>query len=95
MGLLDQLKNTGSPFSVGNGTTPSVNPGATKQSKLHADGGQPSYSLDGSNVVEVNKANNEYNDGTINFLPQPSQLDLNGRKPVVAGKLPYLDNLPK
>jgi len=86
-------------YSDGNtgvyGATPPTNPGATKQSLLHADGGQPSYSLDGSNVVPVNKAYNEYNDGTVNFLPQPSQLDLNGRKPVVAGKLPYLDNLPK
>jgi len=89
------LTTQGSTLTAYNGTTPPVNPLATQQSKLHADGGQPSYSLDGSNVVEVNKANNEYNDGTINFLPQPSQLDLNGRKPVVAGKLPYLDNLPK
>jgi hypothetical protein len=95
MGLLDQLKNAGSPFSTGNGATPSINPGATKQSKLHADGNQASYSLNGANAPAVNKAYVEYNDGYNNALPQPSQLDLNGRKPVVAGKLPYLDNLPE
>jgi hypothetical protein len=95
MGLLDQLKNVGSPFSTGNGATPSINPGATKQSKLHADGNQASYSLNGANAPAVNKAYVEYNDGYNNALPQPSQLDLNGQKPVVAGKLPYLDNLPE
>jgi len=95
MGLLDQLKNTGSPFSTGNGATPSTNPGATKQSKLHADGNQASYSVNGANAPAVNKAYVEYNDGYNNALPQPSQLDLQGQKPVVAGKLPYLDNLPK
>jgi len=95
MGLLDQLKNSGSPLSSGNGATPSVNPGATKQSKLHADGNQPSYSLTGANAAIVTKAYTEYNDGYNNALPQPSQLDLEGKKPVVAGKLPYLDNLPK
>ena len=95
MGLLDLLTKTGTPFSTGNGSTPSINPGATKQSKLHADGGQPSYSLNGANAPAVNKAYVEYNDGYNNALPQPSQLDLNGQKPVVAGKLPYLDNLPK
>jgi len=95
MGLLDLLTKTGTPFSTGNGTTPSINPGATKQSKLHADGNQASYSLNGANAPAVNKAYVEYNDGYNNALPQPSQLDLNGQKPVVAGKLPYLDNLPK
>lgn len=95
MGLLDQLRNTGTPFSTGNGSTPLTNPGATKQSKLHADGNQASYSLNGANAPAVNKAYVEYNDGYNNALPQPSQLDLNGQKPVVAGKLPYLDNLPK
>jgi hypothetical protein len=96
MGLLDKLTTgQGTPFSVDNGKTPPINPGATKQSKLHADGGQPSYSLNGSNFIDVNAAYNEYRDGVPNILPQPSRLDLNGIKPVVTGKLPYLDNLPK
>jgi hypothetical protein len=95
MGLLDKLKNTGTPLSTGNGATPPTNPGATKQSKLHADGNQASYSVNGANAPAVNKAYVEYNDGYNNALPQPSQLDLQGQKPVVPGKLPYLDNLPK
>jgi hypothetical protein len=95
MGLLDRLKTSPAPLSVNNGATPPINPGATKQSKLHADGTQPSYSLNGSNFIDVNKAYVEYRDGYNNALPQPSQLDLNGSTPKVAGKLPYLDNLPK
>ena len=95
MGLLDKLIQTGTPFSTGNGATPSTNPGATKQSKLHADGNQASYSVNGANAPDVTKAYTEYNDGYNNALPQPSQLDLQGKKPVVPGKLPYLDNLPK
>ena len=95
MGLLDKLTKTGTPLSTGNGATPPTNPGATKQSKLHADGNQASYSVNGANAPTVNKAYVEYNDGYNNALPQPSQLDLQGQKPVVPGKLPYLDNLPK
>ena len=95
MGLLNLLTQTGTPFSTGNGATPSTNPWATKQSLLHADGNQASYSLNGTNAPAVNKAYVEYNDGYNNALPQPSQLDLNGQKPTVPGKLPYLDNLPK
>ena len=75
MGLLNLLTQTGTPFSTGNGATPSTNPGATKQSLLHADGNQASYSLNGTNAPAVNKAYVEYNDGYNNALPQPSQLD--------------------
>lgn len=95
MGLLDKLTQTGTPLSSGNGTTPSINPGATQQSKLHADGNQASYSLNGANASDVTKAYTEYNDGYNNALPPPSRLDLQGQKPVIPGKLPYLDNLPK
>jgi hypothetical protein len=96
MGLLNKLTNivNGSPYSY-YGITPKVNPLATKQSKLHADGAGASYSLNGANFTDVNNAYNAYNDGAVNQLPQPSQLDLNGQKPVVPGKYPYLDNLPK
>jgi hypothetical protein len=48
MGLLDKLATAGSPLSYGSGTTPITNPGATQLSKLHADGNQPGYSLNGS-----------------------------------------------
>lgn len=82
------LTNGASTLSVGNGTTPSINPGATQQSKLHADGNLPSYSMNGANASDVNAAYIAYNDGYNNALPQPSQLDrLKIEK--------YLDNLPQ
>jgi hypothetical protein len=88
MGLIDMLTAGASALGF-NGTTPATNPGATSLSKLHADGDQPSYSLNGANFSTVNAAYNEYNDGTPNALPQPSQLDLNGATPSR-----YLDHLP-
>ena len=90
MGLKDLLTKNGSNLTAFNGKTPPTNPGATNQSKLHADGSNPSYSLNGSNFSIVNNAYNEYLDGVLNYLPQPSQLDLNGKTPSK-----YLDNLPK
>ena len=83
------LTTQGSPYSYDNGQTPSTNIGATKQSALHADGGTPGYSLNGSHFTEVNKSFQKYNDGVNNLLPQPSQLDLNGYTPVQ-----YINNLP-
>ena len=90
MGLLDKLTTQGSILSYGNGVTPSINPGATQQSKLHADGNQPGYSLNGSDASVVNNAFQQYNDGVTNILPQPSQLDLNGSNPPK-----YTSNLPQ
>jgi hypothetical protein len=91
MGLLDKLTiQGGSVYSYGNGQTPTVNPGATPQSKLHADGNTPGYSLDGSDFATVNAAFQAYNDGVNNILPQPSQLDLNGQTPTQ-----YINNLPQ
>lgn len=89
MGLKDLLLNQGSPYSYGNGATPLTNPGATKLSTLHADGAAPGYSLDGSDFTDVNNAYQSYNDGVPNFLPMPSQLDLDGVTPPR-----YIDNLP-
>jgi hypothetical protein len=89
MGLLDLLNNQGSNLTAYDGKTPKVNPLATKQSKLHADGNLPGYSLDGSNKFIVNNDYQAYLDGAVNALPQPSQLDLNG---VLPSK--YLDNPP-
>ena len=88
-GLLDKLTTDGSVYSYGNGQTPNTNPGATQQSKLHADGSQAGYSLNGSDFNDVNTAFQSYNDGTTNALPLPSQLDLNGQRPT-----PYSDNGP-
>lgn len=87
MGLIDMLNSGTSNLGFG-GATPSINPGATQLSKLHADGDQPSYSLNGANASVVNAAYNEYIDGTPNALPQPSQLDLK------VAPTKYTDNLP-
>lgn len=89
MGLLDKLTNKDTVFTPYHGTTPKVNPLATKQSKLHADGSQAGYSLDGSAAGIVSADYTAYNDGYNNALPQPSQLDLNGKTPAR-----YLDNPP-
>ena len=45
MGLLDKLKTGGSNQSKYNGATPPTNVGATKESKLHAYGNTPGFSL--------------------------------------------------
>jgi len=89
MGILDLLLNQGSNLTPYDGKTPKVNPLATKQSQLHANGNQPGYSLDGSNAAIVSNDYTAYNDGYNNALPQPSQLDLNGKTPSK-----YLDNPP-
>ena len=84
MGLLDKLTIDGSNYSTapGFGQTPTVNPGATGQSKLHTDGNLPGYSLDGAYFQDVNGAYQAYDDGPIyNALPAPSSLDLNGAIP--------------
>jgi hypothetical protein len=90
MGILTQLQTKGSNLTAYDGATPPVNVGATKSSKLHADGNLASYSLNGSNASDVIAAYNAYLDGVPNPLPQPSTLDLNGSTPSR-----YLDNLPK
>jgi hypothetical protein len=90
MGLLDKLTTQGSNLSAYDGNNPPVNPLATQQSKLHADGNAPGYSLDGANANLVTTQYNGYDDGTPNQIPLPSQLDLNGIAPVQ-----YLDNLPQ
>jgi hypothetical protein len=90
MGILNKLTTEGSAFTAYNGATPQVNPLATQQSKLHADGDAPGYSLDGAFASAVAAQSNDYLDGVTNPLPLPSQLDLNGVAPVK-----YLDNLPE
>jgi hypothetical protein len=83
MGLLDKLTlSQGSVYSYENGQTPPTNVGATQQSKLHANGNLPGYSVNGSEFFSVNNAYQAYNDGVTNFLPQPSLLDINGGTPV-------------
>lgn len=89
-GLLDKLQKEGSLLTAYNGITPPTNIGATKLSKLHAFDNTPGYSLDGNYTSEVVAAYNSYLDGVANSLPQPSQLDLNGKTPSK-----YVDNLPR
>ena len=89
MGLLDKLTTQGSNLTPYDGATPKINPLTTKQSQLHADGNQPGYSLNGSAASIVTAEYTAYNDGYNNALPQPSQLDLNGKTPSK-----YLDNPP-
>jgi len=90
MGILTKLTTEGSIFSAHDGNNPPVNPLATQQSKLHVDGNQPGYSLDGANANTVITQYNGYEDGTPNQIPLPSLLDLNGVTPTQ-----YLDNLPQ
>jgi len=89
MGLLNKLTQQGSVLTPYDGKTPKINPLATKQSQLHANGNQPGYSLDGSAAAIVTADYTAYNDGYNNALPKPSKLDLNGKTPSK-----YLDNPP-
>ena len=91
MGLYDMLTTQGSSLTAYNGTTPPINPLATQQSKLHANGaGMAGYSLNGAFGAQVNNEYNAYLDGVTNTLPFPSQLDLNGTNPT-----PYLQDPPQ
>ena len=90
MGILTKLTTEGSILSAHDGNNPPVNPLATQQSKLHADGNAPGYSLNGANASTVTTQYNGYEDGTPNQIPLPSQLDLNGVTPPQ-----YLNNLPQ
>jgi len=84
MGLLDKLQNNGSTLTAYNGNTPSINPLATQLSKLH-----DSYSTTGDNANQVNTDFQAYLDGTLNALPQPTNLDLS------TAPSKYTDNLPR
>jgi hypothetical protein len=89
MGILTTLTTQGSAYTSYDGTTPTTNPLATQQSKLHSDGNQPGYSLNGANSNQVTSDYNAYNDGVGNQIPLPSLLDINGITPTQ-----YLNNLP-
>ena len=86
--LLNKLQTEGSKLSAANGGPIAVNPLATQQSKMHADGSNPGYSVNGVGAQVVNTDYQEYRDGVNNLLPPPSNLD--------PGKVTkYMDNLPK
>lgn len=75
MGLLDTLTTKGSVLTPYNGVTPDQNSLSTNQSDLQV------YSVTGVGRDIVNKSYQQYADGVVNNLPQPSQLDLNGTTP--------------
>jgi hypothetical protein len=78
MGLKNRLQQLGSSLTAYDGSNPPVNPLATNQSTLHAGAsGQTGYSLSGVNASTVNGQYQQYQDGSPNSLPQPSNLDLN------------------
>jgi hypothetical protein len=75
MSLKNRLEKTGTPLSITkNGSTPSINPLATKNSNLHASGNQPGWSLLGYNYSLVNPFYLLYVDGVDNALPRPTKL---------------------
>jgi hypothetical protein len=98
MGLQEKLENEGSKFTYtadGAIATPypnafnaapglvSSNPLATQNSALHATlTGDAGYSLNGSQTSTVTSAWNQYKDGVVNPLPNPSGLDINGGFPL-------------
>lgn len=84
MGLYDKFQNKETNLHKYDGRTPgqSNHDGATAQSKLHAYGTDPGYSLDGAFDPEVRKYDAAYDNGGAIILPRPSKLDLNGKKPV-------------
>ena len=92
MGLLNKLQTVGSVYTIYDGSTPPINPLATKYSNLHgnlAGAVNGGYSLNGGpSFQSVNNAYQSYDDGQAgafaNSLPSPSTLDLNGVNPIVA-----------
>ena len=82
MGLLDMLTTQGSPVSSNNGTNPVINPLATKYSSLHYDykTDTEGWSTRGYQSPSFQKTIQDYlsyNDGSQNFIPEPSSLELN------------------
>ena len=82
MGLLDMLTTQGSPLSSNDGSDPTINPLATKYSSLHYDykTDTEGWSTRGVQAPDFRKTIQNYlayNDGTQNFIPEPSALELN------------------
>ena len=89
MGLLDKLQTQGSTLTNLDGLTPTgYNDigGVTNYPKQLAES---QLDLDGKKPVEYDQLS-DYTDGL-----KKSQLDLDGLTPKIAGKYPYLDNLPR
>jgi hypothetical protein len=94
MSLKNLLLGPGSAYTAYDGKTPKVNPLATKQSTMHAVNNTAGYSIAGNYTQQTNNDYQQYLDGVINFLPQPSLLDAaNGLLPTTALKDPNVGNI--
>ena len=78
MSLKDKLQNQGSDLTKFNGSTPSTNLGATKQSRLHGFDDEYGYSTSGNYYVTTNLSSELYDNGGSWPLRQPSNLDMAG-----------------
>lgn len=89
MGLLDKLQTQGSVLTNLDGATPTgyYDIGGVTNYPKQLAGSQ--LDLDGKKPVEYDQLT-DYPEGL-----KKSQLDLDGLTPKIAGKYPYLDNLPK
>jgi hypothetical protein len=89
MGLLDKLQTQGSVLTNLDGSTPTgyYDIGGVTNYPKQLAGSQ--LDLDGKKPVEYDQLT-DYPEGL-----RKSQLDLDGLTPKIAGKYPYLDNLPK
>tara|TARA_R110000796_G_C14262647_1_gene400195 strand:+ start:40 stop:369 length:330 start_codon:yes stop_codon:yes gene_type:complete len=80
MGLKDKLSNEGSDLSTYDGQTPELNLLATKQSPLHYDAkdqglGWSTKGYESPNPELTIQEYNSYDDGVVNALPEPSNLE--------------------
>jgi hypothetical protein len=80
MSLKSKLQGQGSNLTKWDGTNPSTNLGATKQSTLHGVGVDYGYSTSGHYFVQTNLSSNLYDNGSPKTFPlgQPSNLDMAG-----------------
>lgn len=94
MSLKDKLQNQGSGLTKFNGSTPSTNLGATKQSPLHGVSEMYGYSTSGEYFTSVNQASNEYDNGSPQTfpLPRPSNLDMAGGAKISEPKYGHTQN---
>lgn len=94
MSLKNKLQNQGSGLTKWNGSTPSTNLGATKQSKLHGVDDQYGYSTSGNYYVTTNIASNIYDNGSPKTfpLPRPSELDSAGGRTISEPKYGHTQN---
>lgn len=94
MSLKNKLQNQGSNLTKWNGTNPSVNQGATKQSTLHGVDNLYGYSTSGKFFSSTNKSSNEYDNGSPKTfpLPTPSNLDMAGGAKISEPKYGHAQN---